>query len=117
MLDIRDEFGINDAWVLYQKYNNTVAKNSTSINNNNYTKNTSIKKRYNIVVGSFKIKRNADLLTDKYKNKGYNAIQISRFNGEFTAVAIAFANTYQSAHKNMNDIKNNLGISAWILKQ
>ncbi len=116
MRDVRNEFGIDDAWVLYQKTNSTVANNSSS-KNNNYNKNTNTAKSYNIVIGSFKIKRNADLLTDKYKNKGYNAVQIPRFNGKFTAVAIAFANTYQAAHKNMNNIKNNLGIDAWVLQQ
>jgi len=116
MRDVRNEFGINDAWVLYQKSNSTVANNSYS-KNNYYSKNTNAKESYNVVIGSFKIKRNADLLTDKYKNKGYDAIQIPRFNGKFTAVAIAFANTYQAARKNMNNIKNNLGIDAWILQQ
>jgi len=116
MRDVRNEFGIDDAWVLYQKTNSTVANNSSS-KNNNYNKNTNTTKSYNIVIGSFKIKRNADLLTDKFKNKGYDAIQIPRFNGKFTAVAIAFANTYQAARKNRNNIKNNLGIDAWILQQ
>jgi len=116
MRDVRNEFGIEDAWVLYQK-SNGLASNKTPAKNNNYKNYTNTNKSYNIVIGSFKIKRNADLLTDKYKNKGYNAVQIPRFNGKFTAVAIAFTNTYKTARKNLNNIKNNLGISAWILEQ
>jgi len=119
MYDIRDKFGIDDAWVLYQK-NNTVAttKSTKALPTKKYGNNKIYSNgKYNVVIGSFKIKNNADLLTDNYKNKGYKAKQIPRFNGKFTAVAIAFANSYQAARKSMNKIKNDLGVDAWILKQ
>jgi len=56
-------------------------------------------------------------IISKNKEKGYKAIKISRFNGEFTAVAIAFSENYKSARKNLYNVKNNLGIDAWILQQ
>jgi len=118
MYDIRDKFGIDDAWVLYQK-NNTVAttKSTKALPTKKYGNNKTYSNGlYNVVIGSFKIKNNAILLANKFKNKGYNAKQIPRFSGKFTAVAIAFANTYQAARKSMHKIKNDLGIDAWILK-
>jgi len=112
MLKIRRKFSIDDAWVLYQKTNSVTSNTTPNSNNNTYAENP-----YNIVIGSFKVKRNADLLLKKYKEKGYKAIKISRFNGEFTAVAIAFSENYKSARKNLYNVKNNLGIDAWILQQ
>lgn len=71
--------------------------------------------KYNIVVGSFSDKGNAEKLVDKLKGEGYSNAKTLPKTGSLTAVSIANFDSRSDAKSTLKEIKGK-GYSGWIKK-
>ena len=76
---------------------------------------TTLGGKYNIVVGSFSDKGNAEKLVEKLKSDGYSNAKILPKTGSLTAVSIANFDSRSDAKSTLKEIKGK-GYSGWIKK-